>query len=76
MNSSKRFSAVILLLAVLTAALAVAGIKCGTLDISWKTLLKIFSSEPDAVVVRELRLARVLAAMIAGASSFCGHSPL
>lgn len=69
MNSSKRFSAVILLLAVLTAALAVAGIKCGTLDISWKTLLKIFSSEPDAVVVRELRLARVLAAMIAGASS-------
>jgi iron complex transport system permease protein len=69
MKNICRFSTVAALLALLVILLAVAGVKCGTLDIPWKTLVNIFSDSSDALIVRELRLARVLAALISGASS-------
>ena len=69
MSNARRFYTFTAILALLVVSLAVMGVKCGTLAASWKSVALIFSDSQEALILRELRLARVLAAIVAGASS-------
>ncbi len=60
---------VISALSLLFIILFAASLKCGIIPVSWKELLNIFSDTQDSLIIRELRLARSLAAIIAGAAS-------
>ena len=62
----------ILIILTLTAAnclLLILALKIGQIEISWSGLREIFSGTPDGTILRELRLARSLAAMIAGGAA-------
>ena len=56
-------------LMIVLLVLLIAALKCGTIPVSWQDLTKIFSSDGTGTFLRELRLARSLAAIISGASA-------
>jgi ABC-type Fe3+-siderophore transport system permease subunit len=50
--------------------LTVIALKYGTIELPWTSLGKLFTApdDPDAVIIRELRLVRTLAAILSGAA--------
>ena len=72
LSASKRFFQ-ISFTAVILAAAFLAALRFGSVDISWSSVFEylagtIDASTPDAMILRELRIPRVLCAMLAGAA--------
>ena len=66
---NKRSFFIIIALAAILLILFTASLKCGIIPVSWKMIMNIFSDTQEALIIRELRLSRSLAAVIAGAAS-------
>ena len=66
---NKRSFFVIIALAAVLLILFTASLKCGIIPVSWEMIINIFSDTQEALIIRELRLSRSLAAVIAGAAS-------